>query len=90
MSDPKCARILVEAAERGFFALRGLTDEAVRFRYAGRVPGAPALNRANARPDRGATGTGPDPARPRDPIGKAVVGVVLPSGPASSVFFRLN
>ncbi len=109
MSDPKCARVLVEAAERDLSALRGMTDEkvfadevagflaqqateklvkawiallgetypithdiaqllevlaarrfpaidlatlaeltpyAVRFRYAGRVPDAPALDRA--------------------------------------------
>ncbi|MCE2557934.1 MAG: hypothetical protein J4F98_04765 [Acidobacteria bacterium] len=29
MSDPKCARILVEAAERDLSALRGMTDEKV-------------------------------------------------------------
>lgn len=29
MSDPKCARILVEAAERDLSALRGMTDEEV-------------------------------------------------------------
>lgn len=109
MSDPKCARVLLEAAERDLSALRGMTDEevfadeiagflaqqaseklvkawiallgetypithdiaqllgvlaarqtpaidlsalveltpyAVRFRYAGRVPDAPALDRA--------------------------------------------
>ena len=109
MSDPKCARVLVEAAERDLSALRGMTDEnvfadeiagflaqqateklvkawiallgdsypithdiaqlpevltarkppgidlgalveltpyAVRFRYAGRLPDAPALDRA--------------------------------------------
>lgn len=109
MSDPKCAKVLLEAAERDLSALRGMTDEevfadeiagflaqqaseklvkawlallgetypithdiaqllgvlaarqtpaidlsalveltpyAVRFRYAGRVPDAPALDRA--------------------------------------------
>lgn len=29
MSDPKCARVLVEAAERDLYALRGMADEEV-------------------------------------------------------------
>lgn len=29
MSDPKCARVLLEAAERDLSALRGMTDEGV-------------------------------------------------------------